>query len=115
MGLLKLLFPNPSNDVKILIGTLATCGGLWYFTTSYAKEGDKKVKKELNTQVKELKEDFVGSLGSMKDQMVAQQGTIVKYLKEMKQDQMRFNGELKNAVKRNNDKLWELSREIRKN
>ncbi|MEE8298416.1 MAG: hypothetical protein V3R67_03455 [Thermodesulfobacteriota bacterium] len=98
-NIIKWLFPNPLTDAKSLIATLALSLTVYVYATAHADQATLELKTSITAKEEGYKK-------AIKDS----QKVILTYLKEIKTEQKELKVELKRAIQKNSDKLWELSR-----
>ena len=100
LNILKYIYPEPSaKDIKSFLLVFLVIGTFTFYAKDYVDAKDNGVKSQI------VKRQEVVQKTINKNQIV-----LMAYLKDMKQDQRDLNKELKDALKRTDQKVWELSR-----
>lgn len=103
LDMFKWVFPEPRGDVKLIMVVLCGCGLSYYFSMVRADDKidvvEKEITTKLETKVSEIKKEIQG-----------QNQIVIQSLQNIAKSQQ----EIKDNLKDQDRKLWQLSREVQR-
>lgn len=106
---LKWIFPEPKGDAKLILVVAIGCGFSYYFSMVRADDKIGVVSTAIETKTKEVKAIVMAKENEIKKEIQSQNTIVIQSLQNIAKSQQ----EIKDNLKDQDRKLWQLSREVR--